>query len=292
MAKTVLILGPSGKIGLHFAHAFARHGWEVRPYKRGTDMNSAAQGCDVIVNGLNPPKYHDWATIIPAITTQILGAAKASGATVIVPGNVYVYGDQAGPWAENTPHKPVSRKGEIRKVMEARYRKASEDGTRVIMLHAGDFIDPDSKTDMLGLITLSSLHAGKITATGQRDIKRAYAYLPDLAEVAVQLAELADLPAYADVPVTGLTFSFNDLKGEIEDQTGRKLKVTKFPWWAMTLAAPFWELARELREMRYLQDTPHSLSGTRLAQLLPDFKATPFQEVISRSLAANGVTRS
>jgi hypothetical protein len=52
----------------------------------------------------------------------------------------------------------------------------------------------------------------------------------------------------------------------------------------MTLAAPFWELARELREMRYLQDTPHSQSGRHLATLLPAFEPTPFSEVIRLKL--------
>ena len=69
MTQTVLILGASGKIGTHAARAFARKGWEVRRFNRETDdMTEVAQGCDVIVNGLNPPNYHDWAGLIPLIT--------------------------------------------------------------------------------------------------------------------------------------------------------------------------------------------------------------------------------
>ena len=110
MTGTVLILGPSGKIGSHAARAFDAAGWEVRRYRRGTDMTSAAQGVDVIVNGLNPPNYHDWARQIPAITAQVIAAARASGATVIVPGNVYVYGTAPGPWSEETPQQATTRK--------------------------------------------------------------------------------------------------------------------------------------------------------------------------------------
>ena len=68
MTQTVLILGGSGKIGKHSTEAFWNAGWTVRQYTRGTDMTAAAQGADVIVNGLNPPNYHDWAKTIPAIT--------------------------------------------------------------------------------------------------------------------------------------------------------------------------------------------------------------------------------
>lgn len=93
----VLVAGASGLFGARAAQAFQAAGWQVRRYQRGTDMNEAAMGADVIVNALNPPMYHDWAGLIPQITAQVLAAARASGATVIVPGNVYPYGDQPGP---------------------------------------------------------------------------------------------------------------------------------------------------------------------------------------------------
>ncbi len=43
----------------------------------------------------------------------------------------------------------------------------------------------------------------------------------------------------------GHTFSTNELKSELERDQG-PLKLSHFPWWTMTLAAPFWELARGL----------------------------------------------
>jgi hypothetical protein len=58
----------------------------------------------------------------------------------------------------------------------------------------------------------------------------------------------------------------------------------------MALAAPFWELARELREMRYLSDLPHRLDDAPLRALLPDFRATSFAEVVASHIAALGIT--
>src|SRR6266540_512631 len=114
MQKNVLILGGSRKIGRSASEAFARAGWNVRTYdrKRG-NMLEAARGADVIVNGLNPPAYHDWARLIPAITSEVIATAKASGATVILPGNVYNFGDEGGEWSEATPHRPMTQKGKI-----------------------------------------------------------------------------------------------------------------------------------------------------------------------------------
>ena len=66
MSGTVLVLGASGNFGARMAEAFAAAGWKVRRYRRGTDMAAAAKGADLIVNGLNPPMYHNWAQLIPA----------------------------------------------------------------------------------------------------------------------------------------------------------------------------------------------------------------------------------
>lgn len=270
MGGTVLILGGSGKIGRHAAAAFAAAGWEVRRWTRGTDMAAAAAGADVIVNGLNPPNYHNWAELIPKITAEVIAAARASGASVIVPGNVYVFGDQGGEWSETTPHRPVARKGRIRAEMEAAYRDA---GVRTIILRAGNFIDPDHADDIMAQVYLRSIRQGRLTAPGDPDLMQAYCYLPDWARAAVGLAERrATLATFEDVPFPGHAFTLNDLRARIESALGRPVRIVRFPWFFLGLAAPFWELARELREMRYLFDTPHSLSGRRLGELLPGFR--------------------
>lgn len=289
MEKTVLVLGASGLFGSHAARAFEEAGWTVRRYRRGSDMGAAAQGAQVIVNGLNPPKYHAWARLIPQITSQAISAARASGATLIIPGNVYVFGDQSGPWGPDTPHLPVSRKGRIRAEMEAAYADAARGGMQVITLRAGDFIAPASAGTILNMLVLKDLQKGTITSIGDPSARRAYAYLPDLARAAVALADRrAALPRFADVPFPGLAFSTLDMKRELERQTGGALKVRPFNWLLMRLMSPVWELAREFSEMRYLYETPHSLSAEVFDRLLPGFAATPFEQVVAEHLSYQG----
>lgn len=281
MTKTVLILGPSGKIGTHSARAFAADGWKVRKYDRATDMTQAAMGVDVIVNGLNPPAYKNWEVNIPKITHDVIKAAKASGATVIIPGNVYNFGDNAGIWDENTPQKTHTKKGNIRIEMERAYR---DSGVQTIVLRAGNFIDPDQNEDVFSVVMLRSIAKGKITAAGRTNIPQAYCYLPDWARAAVALAnKRADLARFEDVPFAGHTFTLDELKETLETTLG-PLKYEGFPWWFMTLASPFWGLAKELQEMRYLWDLGHQLSGKKLAELLPDFEATPVATVMKAGL--------
>jgi len=48
-----------------------------------------------------------------------------------------------------------------------------------------------------------------------------------------------------------------------------------------------WDLARELGEMRYYWDTAHSMSGDKLARLLPDFQPTDLRTVMLSGLPAD-----
>jgi nucleoside-diphosphate-sugar epimerase len=282
----VLVAGASGLFGSHAARAFAAAGWEVRRYQRGTDMAAAAQGADMIVNAMNPPMYHDWQRLVPAITAQAIAAARASGATLIVPASVYNYGSQPRPWGPSTPQKPNTRKGAVRVQMESEYRAS---GVPVILLRGGDFLDAEGKTQGMGM-ALRGLAKGKVMAFGGVDVARAYAYLPDMARAAVALAAVrAQLPRYADIPFAGLTFSVQELVAMFQRQTGQSYQVTRFPWWLMRLASPFWELAREMSEMRYLYDLPHRLDGATMQAVLPDFQIAGLAEVAAAQLRWAGL---
>ncbi|MCB2130265.1 MAG: NAD-dependent epimerase/dehydratase family protein [Rhodobacteraceae bacterium] len=285
MTGTVLILGSSGAFGGRAAEAFGRAGWQVRLFRRGTDMGEAARGADVIVNGLNPPRYHDWPGLIPRITAEVISAARASGATLIQPANVYVYGREPGPWTEETPHRPVSRKGAIRSAMERDLMAATRDGVRVILLRAGDFIDPANPRTVTSMIILRGFARGRLMRMGPLATTRAYAYLPDMARAIVALAEKRDeLAPYESINMPGDSFSMTTLKEMIEARTGRALRVSTFPWWMMRLASPVWELARELTEMRYLYEMSHAMADARFSAVLPDFKATPLATVVDEHI--------
>ncbi|MEN0001453.1 MAG: NAD-dependent epimerase/dehydratase family protein [Pseudomonadota bacterium] len=285
MSGQVLILGGSGRIGRYSTRAFEEAGWKVRQFDRKNEnMAEAAKGCDVIINGLNPPNYHDWETLLPQITETVVDAARKSGATVILPGNVYHFGDQGGLWSEQTPPNSVSRKGAVRLRIERDYR---DSGVQTIVLRAGNFIDPEARSCIMALIYLRAIKNGKITLPGPAETRQAMCFLGDWARAAVQLAEKRPtLAPFEDIPFPGHTLTGHDIKKAAETALGHKLTFTKFPWWMFTLTAPVWELAREMKEMRYLYETDHALSDKRLKALLPDFEATPIEQIIRDMLAA------
>lgn len=283
MTKTVLILGANGRFGRHASEAFKLRGWEVRKFDRASDnLQSAAAGADVIVNAWNP-EYPDWAAQVPKLTTQVIDAAKSSGATVIIPGNVYNYGINApSVYDAQTPHGATNPLGQIRIKMEAAYRAA---GVQTIVLRAGDYIDTEASGNWFDMMMIPKLAKGRFVYPGTPDIVHAWAWLPDLTRAAAELAEMRDqLPEFCDVPFEGFTVTGNELSQAIAACLGKLITLKKMSWLPIQIACPFWPLARHLLEMRYQWNKPHQIDGTKFRELLPDFEVTSLADALPLAL--------
>ncbi len=281
MRKSVLILGSTGRFGRHAAEAFWNAGWGIRSFDRQhDDLDQAAMEADVIVAAWNPA-YPDWADTILPLHAQIQRAAKASGATVILPGNVYVYGALTpAPWSPDTPHQATNPLGQIRIALERSYR---DSGVQTIVLRAGDFLDTEPSDSWLDKVILSKLPKGQLTYPGRMDAAHAWAYLPDLTQAAVMLAEQrGELERFNDIAFPGYTLTGAEFAQAVGEATGRTLRAGKMPWWPLQLARPVWPMGRCLLEMRYLWDVPHSLDGTRFQTLCPAFRPTPVEEAMAK----------
>jgi nucleoside-diphosphate-sugar epimerase len=285
MSQSVLILGASGRFGRACALAFEHAGWRVKRFRRGQeDLTRAAAGVDVIVNGWNPA-YPDWAEQVPGLHRQVIRAAEVSGATVILPGNVYVFGPQTpSPWSEHSPHAARNPLGRIRIEMEAAYRAS---GAQVILLRAGDFLDTQASGNWFDVMITAKLGKGKFIYPGRADIPHAWAYLPDLAQAAVGLAEKrVELPRFLDVPFAGYTLTGQEMLALLNAHLHEPARLKQMSWLPLQLARPFWPMGRCLLEMRYLWDTSHRLTGDLLHQLLPEFRPTPPEVALPHCLPA------
>ncbi len=284
MPQHVLILGPTGRFGRHASQAFTDAGWRVSHFNRARDdLMQAARGVDVIVNGWNPP-YDKWQSDLPGQTREIIDAARRHGATVLFPGNVYVYGKGSPELlAPDTPHRARNPLGRLRIEMEAAYRAS---GVPTIVLRAGDFIDTEASGNWFDRVIVGKLDRGVFTYLGPMNVPHAWAFLPDLGRAAVALAEMrGHLARFQEVSYPGFTLTGEDLAQALERALGRKLARRRFSYLPIRLAAPFWPLGRHLAEMRYLWAMPHRLDRETFAELLPNFTETPLEQAL---LAARG----
>lgn len=285
MTQTVLILGGSGRFGRHATRAFEDAGWQVRRFDRASDdLATAMQGADVVVMGWNPPGYHLWARQLVALHKEVAKAARDAGATVILPGNVYLFGpDAPSPWGAKTPHLARNPLARLRIAAEDTYRAA---GTRTIVLRCGDFIDGEDSGNWFESHIAKSVPKGFIRYPGDPKVPHAWAYLPDAARAAVALSEQRDrLGKFEDVPFPGDTLSGEGLADAISRAIGKKITVRKFNWGLMRLVRPFMPVLGGVFEMRYLWSLPHQLDGARLSELVPDFVPTPPEDALRAALA-------
>lgn len=315
MASTALILGITGGFGCEMARALRLHGWQVRAMHRkpkaaasaladlgyvdwvkgdamnAGDVREAAEGASLIVHAVNPPGYRNWAgTVVPMLDNTI-AAARETGARILFPGTVYNFGPDAFPLiAEDAPQNPKTRKGRLRVDMEKRLKAASREGVPVLILRAGDFFGgarPGNNWFAQGLVTPGkALHS--ITYPGPHHVGHQWAYLPDMAETAARLLMCGDeLSAFEVFHFGGHWLEQGIEMADAIRYASRNpdLKVKRLPWFALTLLSPFVETFREMREMRYLWQTPVRLDNSKLTAVLGREPHTPLDMAVTATLA-------
>lgn len=296
--SSVIVLGAKGRFGRAAVAAFEEAGWAVSELARDwpddigrtrrvvadatdpTALTRACMGHDVIVNAINPP-YPAWAAQVPLVTTAVIAAARASGATVMIPGNIYNYGCDMPPvLTEGTPWRVKTRKGGIRIRMEQAFR---DSGIRTVVLRGGDFLEATKTGNWFDSHIAAKAWQGKMTYPGPRDIEHSWAFLPDMARAMVALAEKRrDFDPFETFGFGGFALDGNALIEAVEAATRQKMRVSTIPWPLMRVLGLFSPQIREVLEMRYLWNVPHRIDGGKLAAALPDFRPTPVKEAIAR----------
>jgi nucleoside-diphosphate-sugar epimerase len=293
---------------------FQARGWEVRALHRdparaassnsglnwieGDAMDSAsvaraAEGMSVIVHGVNPPGYRNWAGLVLPMLDNTIAAAAANGARVLLPGTVYNYGPEAGEAVdEHAPQNPVTRKGRIRAEMERRLQQATGRGATALVVRAGDFYGPRSGNSWLaqGMVPTPG-PVKRVFNPARAGVGHAWAYLPDLAETMVRLLERRDeLAAFETFQFGGTWVTDNRAFAEaIRLAAGRpKAPIYPFPWAVVHAMAPFNETAREMREIAYLWRRPLRLLDGKLRRFLGEVPATPLNEALRATLQGLG----
>ncbi|MEO1040048.1 MAG: NAD(P)H-binding protein [Pseudomonadota bacterium] len=307
-SERVLVLGAKGRFARAAISGFEAEGWSVRAAARswtsppaGAEQVSldafdapsvarAAEGCSVIVNALNPP-YPKWADALPRFTANTLAAARSSGATVMLPGNVYSYGSgMPEVLDETTPHAPTTRKGRLREAMEASYREAAGDGVRTVILRAGDFIEGADTGNWFETHMGAKLDKGRFVYPGPLDRDHAWAYLPDLGRAMAALAtRRSQFESFETIGFPGWTLTGDELVAQINTLLDRSLNVSGMPWTMIRLLGLVWAQGREVAEMAYLWSNPHQIDGAKFAALLPEFEATPVTEGLAAVLRRMGL---
>lgn len=310
MASTVLILGAAGRIGQVLVSAFAEAGWSVRAQARkplpaalaahprvqavrcealhADALGAAAQGVQVVIHALNPP-YTQWDKLALPLLDAAIDAARESGALLMLPGNVYNYGSELpARLSPNTAQRGDTPKARMRIEIEA--RMAATPGLRSVVIRAGDFFGGPGRGSWFDMALASQLNKGRFIYPAALDTLHPWAYLPDLAQAFVRVADRhAELTGHQRLHFAGHAVTGAQLHESMQRAMGRDLKAASLPWALMRVGALFVPMWRELMVMRYLWQCPHQLDDQGLRDLIGPLPQTPLHQAVRASLGELGL---
>lgn len=313
--RTALLLGPTGGIGRTVGLKMVAAGWNVRALHRAPerfpagdrfewvkgdalireDVVRAAQGASVIVHAAKPREYGDWHTgVLPMVDNVI---AAADGARIVVPGNVYNYGPDAGDLiSEDAPQHASTRKGRLRIEMERRLENAVAAGhARALIVRAADFFGPGAGSSWFSQAMVKpGRHPKVIRNPATKGVGHQWTYLPDLGDTMVSLINRTDLEPFArfhmdghwDPDGTAMASAIKAALGAPEPS------IRPLPWWLMAAAAPFVPAVREFTELRYLWQRPVRLDNRRLLETLGVEPHTPLDRAVRDTLVDMGLIKA
>jgi nucleoside-diphosphate-sugar epimerase len=264
----------AGQVGSPLARILADLGHRVRVVKRtptdlppGVDIVrgdagdrdfciAAAAGAAVLYHCMNPPyERAQWARFVPLYMENLIAAAGAAGARLVVLDNLYMLGRTGGrPMTGETPMNPCSHKGEIRaRAAETLFDAHAHERVRAVTGRASDYYGPGGTLTNFGDQFWKPALAGRTARMAVNlDLPHTYHYIPDVA------AGLAALGLGPDA-VTGRAWMLPCTPAETTRRVidrfarvlGREIRAATLPrpiLKALGLAIPF---LREVNEMLY-----------------------------------------
>lgn len=314
--RKALILGLTGGFGRTMAATLARRGFAIHalvrdPARITPDLSTAvpglvlhagdardsdaiagaAIGATVIVHAANPRNYKRWREEAIPMLTATIAAAERTGARILFPGNTYVFSPSSGDCVDETvPHTPATRKGTVRRDMEAMLAAAARDrGVRSIILRAGDFFGPDGAGGWFtGAVATKGRDTKAVFDVGAPGVGHAWAYVPDLAEAAARLIDReAALDTFEVIHFAGHWLEPGRRMAEAAQVAlrPRLVPIKRFSWLQVRLGALAVPFLREALEMRWLWDHPLRLDNRKLERLIGPEPRTPLPDAIAATLA-------
>lgn len=307
---TLAIIGASGAIGHSVAQAFHAAGERVRLVGRRkaplaaiaapadelvladvttpAGCRSALAGAEAAVYALGLPYTTEAFAAYPPMMDAFVAAARQQGVRrLLLVTNVYPYGRPQAPHvAETHPRDPVMAKGEYRKVQEDILLAATTPGMETLSLRLPDFYGPGVGNSLLTLVAKSAAAGTTGLLLGPADTPHEFVFTPDVGPV---VKALLDHPG----PVAG-PYNFagagvitqRQLAELLYRAAGRTPKLRVMPPWQQSLVGLFMPVLRELKDVRYLSETPVLLDDAKLRALLPGLRKTAYEEGARLTLEA------
>ncbi len=250
-------------------------------------LTAAARGADVLYNCANPP-YHRWVEQWPRVADALLAAAEATGAVLVVMGNLYVYGPVDAPMTEDLPLAAPGTKGRVRVAMwEQALARHRAGALRMTEARSSDFVGPRVvATGYLGERAVPRLLAGRsVQHIASPDQPHSWTSVDDVARTLEVLG--ADERAWGrawHVPTAPPVTYREAVHGLCRAAGVAPVRVTQLPHLALRAAGLLSPMLRELEETRYQFTRPYVLDSSAATATF-GLEATPLERTLADTVA-------
>ncbi len=299
------ILGANGSIASELLPILLQHNEKVRLVSRtlkpveGTETIAAdatnyeqvlkaveGSGIVYLLIGLEY-KIGVWREQWPEIMQNAIAACKATNAKLIFFDNVYMYGKVNGPMTEETPFKPVSKKGEVRAVIANMLLNEMKTGNiKALIARAADFYGPGAGAkSMVGVLAFDKLVKNKtpqLFITGKT--LHSYTFTTDAAEALYILSQHEEAFGQTwHMPTAAPALTGNDFVYMIADATNNPHKTQIIPKFIIALISLFNGLMKELNEMLYQNSYNYIFDSSKFDKAF-NYTPTSYREGIQRTI--------
>ncbi|WP_432011357.1 NAD-dependent epimerase/dehydratase family protein [Streptomyces cucumeris] len=245
-------------------------------------LTEAVKGATALYGCAGPP-YHRWTSEWPPLASAMCAAAEATGAVLVMLGNLYGYGPVDVPLTEELPLAATGPKGRVRAAVWERARTLHEQGRiRAVEVRASDFFGP-GVTDgghLAARVVPRVLRGKPVSALGDPDAPHSWSYLPDvagaLAEVAGEERAWGRAWHVPTLPALSVRQMVDHLAAEAD--TG-PVAVRGLSPAVLRLLGVFSPQIRELGEIRYQFDRPF-VADSDAYEAAFTLRATPLDEQV------------
>jgi nucleoside-diphosphate-sugar epimerase len=235
-----------------------------------------------------------WSVQWPKIMSNVIEVCKEASARLLFFDNVYMYGRVQGHMTEQTPLRPVSRKGEVRaRIAQQLLDEMNAGKIDALIARSADFYGPAAdRTSVPNMLVFAKLAQGKTAQwLCNADVPHSLTYIPDAARALALLAQRDDafgqtwhLPT-APNPMTGREFI-----SAAATAMNRRNGVSVLPKWMMSIGGLFNRTIREAVEMAYQNEQPYLFDSTKFNTAF-GFVPVSYADGISRTAAHQQVSR-
>ncbi|MFE5811352.1 NAD-dependent epimerase/dehydratase family protein [Streptomyces sp. NPDC056491] len=249
-------------------------------------LTDLARGATALHSCAAPP-YHQWAGQWPPLASSLCAAAEATGAVLVMLGNLYGYGPVDGPLTEELPLAATGPKGRVRAAVWEQARSLHEQGRiRAVEVRASDFFGP-GVTDgghLAGRVVPPLLRGKPVTTLGDPNAPHSWTYLPDVARTLAEVAGEERAWGRAWHVPTQPALSVAEMVDRLAAQAGTgPIAVRRLPSAVVGVASLVSPLLRELKEVRYQFDRPFIVDSSAYEKAFTA-AATPVDEQVKATV--------